>query len=469
MPKFYDIKLKDYIFSERFRNVSFTESIEFSDDFIVSSDNDIMLSEKAYFAWQKYKEYDLNMDFPSQEFVFNFELQLIEVLTDMESSGFNISIDKLKNIWKEIEDKIKILEEEIYELVGERFNLNSPKQLQVILFDKLNIPTTKKNKTWFSLDNEALEFIAQKYPIANMILEHRWLRKLLTTYIDWLLKVINKNTSKIHTTFNQTQTSTWRLSSENPNLQNIPSGNHFADMIKSCFIPSNEDYKIMVADYSQVELRILANLSCDENLISAFKAWEDIHMRTAKYLFWDKTISQEERRRAKTVNFGVIYWISGFGLSKQIWTSPSEATIYINKFFDMYSWVKKYYDDLLEKAREKGYVETYFGRRRYINTLNDANRIIRWQAEREACNMPIQWTSADIIKLAMIRIAKFLKENNYKSKMILQVHDELVFEIHKNELFLKEQIEDIMENVIPFEVKLLVESWIWDNWKDAKK
>lgn len=468
MPKFYDIKIKDYIFNSRFRNSNFNESMEFSDDYVVANDRNIANIEKSFFSWEKYEKLDLLKSSPSQEFVLKLELELLEVLTKMESEWFKINSSRLKEIWVETEKKIYSLEEEIYELVWEKFNLNSPKQLQVILFEKLKIPTTKKIKTGYSVDNDALEFIASKYPIANLILEHRWLRKLLTTYIDGLLKSINSATHKIHTTFNQTQTSTGRLSSENPNLQNIPAGSSYAGEIKSCFITSSSDYKILVADYSQVELRILANLSQDRILLEAFKSGEDIHTRTAKFLFWDKDITSEERRKAKTVNFWVIYWISGFGLSKQINTNPWEATVYINKFFETYSQVKDYYEKILEKARENGYVETYFGRRRYINWLNDANKIIRWQAEREACNMPIQWTAADIIKLAMIEIDSFLKNWNYKTKMILQVHDELVFEIHKDELNIEKEIINIMENIIPFEAKLLVETWIGDNWKEAK-
>lgn len=387
----------------------------------------------------------------------------------MEYEWFKLDSVRLKNIWQEIEKRINLLETEIYELVWERFNLNSPKQLQVILFEKLNIPTNKKIKTWFSVDNEVLEQIWEKYAIAALILEHRWLRKLLTTYVEWLLKSMNPFTKRMHTTFNQTQAVTGRLSSENPNLQNIPSWIWYADEIKSCFIPSSSDYKIFVADYSQVELRVLANLSRDKVLLDAFINGEDIHTKTAKFLFWEETkITSEQRRRAKTVNFWVVYWISGFWLSKQINISPAEATSYINTFYEIYSWVKHYYEALLEKARETWYVETYFWRRRYVNWLNDANKIMKGQAEREAINMPIQWTAADVIKIAMIKIAELLKKRKYKSKMILQVHDELVFEIHKDELFLEDSIKQIMENVVDFDAKLFVETWIGNNWKEAK-
>jgi DNA polymerase I len=469
MPKLYDLKMKEYIFAPRFRNTDFKTFMDLSEDFLTSDDKVIESYEKAYFAWKKHVEIDTDKSFPSQEFIFWMESKLIETLTQIELTGFKLDSTKLKSIWAEIETLIKSLEEGIFEAVWERFNLNSPKQLQVILFEKLNIPTTKKIKTGFTVDNDALEFIWQKNPVAFLILEHRGLRKLQTTYVEWLMKAINPNTKKIHTTFNQTQAVTWRLSSENPNLQNIPAWDWYAEMIKSCFIPSSADFKILVADYSQVELRVLANLSNDPILMEAFKSWEDIHTKTAKFLFWeDAKIWKEERRRAKTVNFWVVYWISGFGLSKQIGTNPWEATTYIEKFYTLYSWVRTYYDSILEKARETGYVETFFGRRRYINWLNDANRIVKWAAEREAINMPIQWTAADVIKIAMIDIEKLLEEGNYKSKMILQVHDELVFEIHKDEMFLWDKIKEIMENVVPFDAKLLVEVWMGDNWKEAK-
>lgn len=470
MSKLHDIKLKEYIFSTRFRNSDFKDFMEFHDSYRVSEDEFTSSIEKAYFSYLKHSEISWKITIPSQEYIFDLETKLIDVLTDIEYEWFLIDGNKLKKIWDEMNEKIKKLEEEIYELVGERFNLNSPKQLQVILFEKLQIPTNKKIKTGFSVDNEVLEVIGQKYAIANLILEHRWLRKLLTTYVDGLLKSINKQTKRVHTTFNQTQAVTWRLSSENPNLQNIPSGNWYAEEIKSSFIPRSSDYEIMVADYSQVELRILANLSRDPVLLDAFKNNEDIHTRTAKFLFWeDKQITSDERRRAKTVNFWVIYGISGFGLSKQIWVPPNEATIYINKFFEKYAWVTKFYAELLEKARETWYVETFFGRRRYINWLNDANKIMKAAAEREAINMPIQWTAADVIKIAMVSISNLLEEGNYKTKMILQVHDELVFELHKDEMFLKDKIKEIMENVYNFEIKLTVDIGIAKNWKEAKK
>lgn len=472
MAKFFDIKLRNYIFDKYFKSVWFSEYLENTHNFWASSDVLIQNNEKAIFSFNdsKWDNIIKTEDF-WLPFVFGFESELIEILAKMEFEWVKVSSEKLTKIWEEIEKKTKNLETEIYEVVWEKFNINSAKQVQEILFEKLKIPTSKKIKTGFSVDNEALSFIAKDYAIASLILEYRWLQKLQSTYVGWLLKVINKQTGKLHTTYNQIKTSTGRLSSENPNLQNIPSGDFFSDEIKSCFIPSSFDFTLLVADYSQVELRILANLSWDSELTNAFLNSEDIHNKTAKFLFWENTlITGELRRRAKTVNFWVIYWISGFGLSKTMNVSMAEANEYINKFYEKYSGVRTYYESVLEKARQTGYVETFFGRRRHINWLNDANRIIRWQAEREALNMPIQGTSADVIKLAMIKIDNFFKEKNLKSKLIMQVHDELVFEIHKDEFdFVKKEIRNIMENIHNFWVKLLVDIGTWDNWKKAKE
>ncbi len=471
MPNFQDIKLKEYIYFPRFRNINFAEYIDQKHDYSVADIDSISSAEKSIFSYNDLGEISKSEGKYWLDFIFEVESKLLEVLAKMEFQWVNINQDKLKKIWIEINKRTELLEQEIYDLVWEKFNINSAKQVQEILFDKLKLPQAKKIKTGFSVDNEVLSELWKKYPIANIILEYRGLKKLQNTYVDGLLKFVNSKTFKIHTTYNQTQTTTGRLSSENPNLQNIPSGDGFSNEIKSCFIPSSQDFEFLVMDYSQVELRILANLSRDIILLEAFKNNEDIHQKTAKFLFWeDIIITSDLRRKAKTVNFGVIYGISGFGLSKNINSSPVEANSYIEKFYEKYNWVKIYYEELLKKARETGYVETYFGRRRYISWLNDSNKILRSQAEREAINMPIQWTSADIIKLAMIKIDEFLKKWNYKTKMIMQVHDELVFEVHKSEIeLMKKEIKNIMENIISFEAKLFVDLWMGKNWTEAKK
>ena len=471
MIKLYDIKLKDYIYSQNHKNPLFSFYCDKKHDYIVSDDLIVQSWEKSYFSFLDSSE--IKKDLSSLywlDYVFSLESALLEILAKMEFEWVSIDPQKLKEIWERINSDAKKIEEEIYDVVWERFNINSAKQVQEILFWKLKIPTSKKIKTWFSVDNEVLTIIAKDYAIAWLILEYRWLKKLESTYVEWLLKVINPKTKKIHTTYNQSLSSTWRLSSENPNLQNIPSGEWYSNEIKSCFIPSSSDFSLLVADYSQVELRILANLSKDPTLISAYKNNEDIHNLTAKFLFWEDTlINSELRRRAKTVNFWVIYWISGFWLSKTMSVGPTEASTYIEKFYEKYSKVREYYESVLENARKTWYVETFFWRRRYISWLNDSNRIMRGQAEREAINMPIQWTAADIIKIAMININNFFSSWNYKTRMIMQVHDELVFEVHKDEVeIMKEKIKYLMENVADFEIKLIVELNVERNWKEAK-
>ncbi|MDD2693366.1 MAG: DNA polymerase [Candidatus Gracilibacteria bacterium] len=383
-----------------------------------------------------------------EEFIRKMESKLLPILAEMEYTGVRCDGEKLKKIGESIREEIKKLEIEIYEVVGEFFNINSPKQIQVILFEKLGIKPLRKNKTGFSVDNEVLEEIAKNYDIARLILEYRTLAKLESTYIEGLTKAINPITKKIHTTYGQLGAATGRMSSNDPNLQNIPTGKGYPDMIKSCFVPSGDNIFI-VADYSQIELRVLAFLSQDHGLLEAFEKNEDIHMRTAKYIFLDRDITSEERRIAKTVNFGVIYGITGFGLSKTLGCSPFEANQYIEAFYARYPRVRAYYDELLADAREVGYVETYFGRRRKIESINDANKMQRSIAEREAMNMPIQGTAADMIKLAMIGIDAKIREKNLRGSMILQVHDELVFDVpREEEEIFTELIRETMENVL---------------------
>lgn len=334
--------------------------------------------------------------------------------------------------------------------MGERINLNSPKQLQVFFFEKLGLKPIKKNKTGYSVDTDVLEEIAKTHDVARLILEYRSLSKLASTYVDALIKAVDAHDRRIHTTYDSLGAATGRMSSNDPNLQNIPSGDGYAKEIKECFIPSAGNV-LMVADYSQIELRILAFLSEDTALIDAFVQNEDIHTRTARFLFEKKHAlnmtddwkpNSEERRIAKTVNFGVIYGITGFGLAKTLGVGPWEAQQYIEAFYEKYPGVRAYYDSLLEKACETGYVETFFGRRRYMPSLNDANKTIRTIAEREAINMPVQGTAADIIKIAMVEIDEYIRAHNLRGRMILQVHDELVFDIPEDE-------KPIFEKIIP--------------------
>lgn len=401
--------------------------------------------------------------------ILELEMALLPVLVRMQQEGITLDRGKLQDIGNRLDEAIRNIETEVRELVWEWVNLASPKQI-VELFHRLSIPLTKKNKTWYSVDTDVLEFLAPKHDIARLILEHRSLSKLRSTYIDALLGAIDRNTQKIHTHYNQIWAATGRMSSENPNLQNIPTGGWYAMEIKSCFLPSQWNI-LIVADYSQIELRILAILSRDPALTETFIQGEDIHARTARFLFWETThITSEMRRIAKTVNFWVIYGITGFWLAKSLGTSPREATEYIENFFLQYKAVRPYYDSLLENARKNGYVETYFGRRRMMPTLSDANRMVRAAAEREAINMPIQWTAADILKYAMIEIDRVQEMEGLNGKMLLQIHDELVFDVPESEEarfteIIREKMEyPFSESPIPIRVDI----HSGKNWAEAK-
>ncbi len=466
---FLDIRHRKYLTSPVDRNLDFPAFMDFEHHYQTSLDTKEYAIERAYFSYQESLVEDGAS--PQVQSIIDMESKLLSVLVDMEKAGVYIDAEKLRNIWEEIVRESKNKELEIYDLVGEHFNINSAKQVQVILFDKLKIPVSKKIKTGYTVDNEALSLIGQKYEIANIILQYRTLEKLRSTYVEGLLKVVNPKTKRIHTSYNQLGASTGRLSSEGPNLQNIPSWEGYANKIKACFCPEPlSDICFLVADYSQVELRILASLSGDASLIETFTRGEDIHARTARFLFGEETtITSELRRIAKSVNFGVIYGITGFGLSKVINTSPAEATKYIDAFYAMYPWVRSYYNSILDGAQKNGYVETFYGRRRHVPGVRDSNKMIRAGAEREAINMPIQGTAADVVKLAMIELDRFIKDGGYKSRMLLQVHDELVFEIVETEKAIMEKgIRSIMEGVFPGKIRLLVDIHTGDNWSAAK-
>lgn len=397
------------------------------------------------------------------------ELPLIEVLKNMEIAWVKVSLEKLSEIWKILGTEIEKEEKIILEIAWENFNIKSPKQVWEILFGKMWLPEWKKIKTGFSVDSEVLESLAFKYPIARHLVNYRQYTKLQSTYIEWLSKLIDKNTGKIHTSYNQTVTTTGRLSSTNPNLQNIPSSNWLGWSIREAFIPFWENDLLVAFDYSQIEVRLLAIMSGDENLLWSFLNGVDIHANTWYFLFWKDEISSDERKIAKAVNFWVIYWISPFWLSKMIWVSQKDAREYINKFYEKYPKVLDFFEKTIESCEKNWYVETMFWRKRFISSINDSNAIIKKASEREAINMPIQWTSADIIKLAMIKIDKFLKEKKLKSQMIIQVHDELVFNVAPEELeIIKKEIPNIMENIIVAPIKLIVDMGIWKNWRECK-
>ena len=404
---------------------------------------------------------------------FNIEMPLISVLSEMECTGVKIDTKALNTYAKELNKELLDIEEKIIQQAGLQFNISSPKQLGEVLFEHMKLdPNAKKTKTnQYSTSEETLQKISDKHPIIKDILEFRSLKKMLSTYIEALPKLINSKTEKIHTSYQQAVASTGRLSSKNPNLQNIPIREERGREIRKSFIPSNENHVLVAADYSQIELRIMAHLSQDENMIEAFKNGMDIHTSTAAKIFNVEQInevSSDQRRKAKTANFGIIYGISAFGLSQRLSIPRTEAKQLIDDYFANFPKVKSYMDKSIAKARNKGYVETMLGRKNILKDINSRNGIVRGNAERYAINAPIQGSAADIIKLAMIDIDKALKQKKYKSKMILQVHDELVFDVYKPELEeIKELIRAKMENVIKISIPLTVDVGVGNNWLEA--
>lgn len=435
--------------------------------------------EDVYITWLLYQKQQSSQLDNSQKHILkntqkynilqDIELPLLPILSDMELRGIRVDRDFLKWLQGRLEHAIGELETEIYALAWEHFNIQSPKQVASILFEKLWLPSTKKTKTGYSVDSEVLENLAKQSPLADAILRHRHYSKLLSTYVIALLDSCDEN-DRIHTSFNQTITSTGRLSSSQPNLQNIPHGDDIAWEIRKAFVPYAPWDVLMAFDYSQIEVRLLAYMSGDVQLIDAFTQQKDIHQVTAEFIFKTKNISSTQRKFAKAVNFWVIYGISPFWLSKMLDISQKDAKNYIDAFYALYPQVAIYYNQIIEDAKKNGYVETYFWRRRYIPQIQDANKVIAKGAEREAINMPIQGTSADIIKLAMIEVDAFMKKNNLASSLLLQVHDELIFNVVPAEYdTISREIPRIMENIIPeSSVHFRVDMAYGKSWKDCK-
>ena len=455
-----------------FSEVSLEEAVPYA------SEDASLSHELKEILFNKLRENDL------ENIYFNIEMPLVYVLADMEEAGVKIDTDKLKGISKELERELDGIQRRIYFLAGEEFNINSPKQLSKVLFHSLGFQPRKKTKTGFSTEISVLEYLAESHELPGEILNYRSLNKLKTTYIDVLPTLINPKTGRIHTSFNQTATATGRLSSSDPNLQNIPIRGEWGKRIRETFIAEagiesestrshrtesqREDNLLLSADYSQVELRILAHLSQDYGLIDAFRNNLDIHTRTASEILGipiDK-VTPDIRRIAKTVNFGVIYGISPFGLSETLSISMDDAKKYIEQYFNRHLGVKSYIERTIEEARNRGYVSTLFGRRRAIPEIKNKNSNIRQQGERLAINSPIQGTAADIIKIAMINIWKSLK--GLKTRMILQVHDELLFELPTQELTtVKDIVKKEMEGAITLSVPLSVDINYGKNWSEA--
>ena len=408
----------------------------------------------------------------TQKLFNDIELPLLRVLAAMELEGINLDKDFLNSLSEDLNNDIKTLEAKIYEAAGEDFNIASPKQLGVILFEKMKlVDKPKKTKTGqYSTAEDVLSYLAKDHDIIQNVLDFRGLSKLKSTYVDALPTQVEASTGRVHTDYMQTVAATGRLSSNNPNLQNIPIRTERGRQVRKAFVPRDDNYTLLAADYSQIELRIIAALSEEETMISAFKNGEDIHASTASRVFnvpIDE-VTREQRSNAKTVNFGIIYGVSAFGLSNQTDLSRGEAKELIDTYYETYPKLKAYMSKQVDFARDHGYVQTVLGRRRYLKDINSRNAIVRGAAERNAVNAPIQGSAADIIKIAMINIHKKLEEGNYNTKMLLQVHDELVFDVYKPELDnIKTLVKTEMEAAYKLEVPLDVDLDIGDNWLEA--
>ena len=433
-----------------------------------SLSKDIALATKCIYNSKEIIDKKLKED-GMYDLMYNIEIPLSETLANMETVGMYVDKKKLKEFGTEISKRIDELEKEIYNLAGEEFNINSPQQLGVILFEKLKLPGKKKTKTGYSTNKEVLESLEEYHDIIPLLIEYRQTMKLKSTYVDGLEATI-KNDSRIHTTFTQTVTSTGRLSSVEPNLQNIPIRLELGSKIRTFFTaPSGK--KIVDADYSQIELRVLSHISKDETMQYAFNNGIDVHKVTASQVFGVplEEVTKQMRSKAKAVNFGIVYGISEFGLAKNIGVSWKEAKEYINTYLTKYHGIREFMKDIVKEAREKGYVSTLFGRRRYIPELKNKNKNIIQFGERIAMNTPIQGSAADIIKIAMNNLYKSLKNNNLKSKLVMQVHDELIVETFDDEVeAVKKIMKDTMENVVKLDIPLDVDLNVGNSWFDAK-
>lgn len=437
----YDVLLASYVKDPNRKHTLEAQALDFLNHIIMSNESEMGKCDEAYTIFRLYEYWQKNLDEREQKIVNEIEIPLTLVLAKMEHTGVAIDCEYLKELSSYMTEKLAELEDLIYQLAGEPFNINSPKQVAEVLFDKLELKTKKKKSR--STSAEVLEELAQEYEICEYILQHRKFAKLKSTYTDALPTLISKKDGRIHTTYNQALTVTGRLSSSNPNLQNIPIRSDEGNKIRSAFCAMDkENSLILSADYSQIELRLLAHVSGDEHLIHAFTSGEDVHAMTAAKVFGVelKDVTKEMRRRAKAVNFGIVYGQSKYGLAKSLGITNAEAQEFIDKYFETYPKVKEYMNNEVEFVTQNGYVETAFGRKRYLaSELQSSNFQIREFAQRAAINQPLQGTAADLIKIAMIRVDKAI--DKMKTKMIMQVHDELVFEVPKDEL---EQLKSII-------------------------
>ncbi|MBP7563339.1 MAG: DNA polymerase I [Candidatus Cloacimonetes bacterium] len=431
-------------------------------------------AEDSWISYRLYKRFnDELLNKKLDKLYYDIEIPLIKVLADMERNGVFINVPLLNELSAKTGNQLLDLQKEIYQIAGEEFNINSTQQLSHILFENMQIKAVKKTKTGYSTDNDVLEKLAEEHLIAQKLIEYRQLSKLLNTYIDAFPKLIKNKTGRIHSSFNQTVTSTGRLSSSNPNMQNIPVRTELGREMRRAIIPQNNDYVIVAADYSQIELRLMALIAEDENMLSAFQNNEDIHSRTAAIIFHKdlKDITSDERRKAKIINFGIIYGMGPQSLSKELGISMNEAKDFIKDYYDKFPKIISFIEKQKEFARRESYVETLFGRQLPLPNIHSSNQMIKSEAERIAVNMPIQGTAADVIKIAMIRLHELFKDNP-KVKMIIQVHDELVFEIHKEIVeetvkIIQKIMENSLEEQFNQKVRLLVEAGVGKNWAEA--
>lgn len=463
--KYLDVNMKsrEEVVGKKKNQISFLEINEDHKGLLVDNLEALFLL-RAIFE-EKMK--DLNMEHLFKD----IEMPLVEVLSSFEYQGFKIDVDELNELDGKFDEELEALTKAIYALSGKEFNINSPKQLGEILFEELKLPVVKKTKTGYSTNAEVLEKLKGEHPIIEKILEYRTLAKLSSTYIKGFKGIIDKEHHKLYSSFHQTITTTGRISSSEPNLQNIPVKIEIGRQIRKIFIPSSKNHILVDADYSQIELRILAHISGDETLIDSFKKGEDIHRRTASEIF---NVSLEEvtslqRSHAKAINFGLIYGKQAFGLSQDIHATRKEAQEYIDMYFGRYPKVEKYMKDIVLEAKEKGYVTSIFGRRRYIPEINSRNKVIANAGERLALNTPIQGSAADVIKIAMVRVYHEFHKKNLQSKLILQVHDELIVDTKRDEIdIVKEIIKSEMENAVQLSVPLTVDINVGENWYESK-
>ncbi|MHC6180651.1 DNA polymerase I [Clostridium sp. JNZ X4-2] len=467
----FDIKIAAYLIDSSKSNYELVDIIkEYTGMNISKEDKNLFAKETMMFGKiysslrQKIEEGDM------EKLLYEVEQPLIHVLASMEYQGFKVDMSKLMQQENKFKLEIERIQKEIYSLSEEEFNINSPKQLGKILFEKLDLPVIKKTKTGYSTNAEVLEKLKDKHPVIENIIYYRQLTKLYSTYIEGLKTVIEED-NKIHSSFNQTVTTTGRLSSTEPNLQNIPIKYEMGKEIRKIFVPDNENCVILSADYSQIELRVLAHIAEDKNLISAFINHSDIHTKTASEVFKVPIdqVTPTQRSNAKAVNFGIVYGIGDFSLAKNLKISRKEAKLYIDTYFERYPKVKVYMDNIVKEAKKNLYVTTLMNRRRFIPEIKSSNKIIRSLGERLAMNTPIQGSAADIIKIAMVNVYRRLEQGNLKSKLILQVHDELILNVYKEELEkVKGIVKEEMENVLDLKVPLEVDISIGSNWYEAK-